>query len=108
MLAKTPIGTRFYRWVAAQPPEREYQPALSTDCACGCFMQDEFGISREDAARSFSNYFHEMGYGEPIYSHTDPSLVDFWREFNGIAVVGESTYGALRQRLEARMPEVVA
>ena len=113
MLAKTPIGNRFYNWVNAQAPERRYAWHDNCNCACGRFLIEEMGMEREDVQRAQRHNSFPMMTEHKV----DLDAVEVWRLFNGVAYIaygggseGERiwTFGALAQRLRETRPECVS
>lgn len=103
MLAKTPIDQRFYNWVARQDPNARYDWFACVDCACGLFLQEELGSSKEEVREEC----RALAFGE----NPDPTHAKVWMKFNSIAGEGGAathTFGELRKRLAKQMPECVA
>jgi len=98
MLAKTPIQTLFYDYVAGRDPNDRYEWASFQRCACAQFLREE-NIELDGKL-----YQVVWGIGQGM-----PSLTDFSGaaagSLNAIAY-GDGTpddwnFGALRRRLEA-------
>ena len=110
MLAKTPIKQRFYNWVCAQPPEQTYNYQSCRDCACALFLIQELHKNPLSVvvSRQFPNY-HVLQNELP---ENDATIREVWEMFDDIARGNEDhvewTFGKLRQRIEAQMPECVA
>jgi len=106
MLARTPIGNRFYNWVAEQDPEGKYNWSDNGNCACGRFMQDELGLSQEEARCSYHATMFPILHDRSV----SPDAETVWREFNTIAQGADYqdwTFGKLRERIAERKPECV-
>lgn len=108
MLARTPLGNRFYNFINTQDPERRYQWSDNCRCACSHFLQEELGLSQNEA----SDAFHAAMF--PIFSDRQGSAEakETWLMFNDLAQDAASgkydwTYGGLARRVAAAYPEFV-
>ena len=104
MLAKTPISQQFYNWVSMQDPNETYDYSSCVECACGRFAREALGIKA-------GTHEFTMIWVQQFYTHgplTD-SLNTIARGAMKTQLCSELwTYGQLRERLEAQLPECVA
>jgi hypothetical protein len=107
MLATTPLGQRFYNWVASQPPDQPYDWQNSAECACARFLVEELACNPLMIALGRRPSIRWNGPGKD----SSLDIRQVWDRFDMIAG-GEChedwTYGKLRERIAAQMPECVA
>jgi hypothetical protein len=98
MLARTPIQTLFYRYVAARDPSDHYLWTSWPHCACGQFVREE-NIDTNDR-----EMYHAI-WGRYPDDEVTPCTEWHPASLNAIARGDGSalgwTFGALRVRLEA-------
>lgn len=111
MLAKTPIKQRFYNWVAAQPPDKQYNYQSCSECGCGQFLINEMKFSRMAVVMK-RQFTLDTTWLYPQTSEDNQVIAEVWETFDNIARGNDDhtawTFGKLAQRIREQMPECVA
>lgn len=115
MLAKTPVGNRFYNWVNSQDSNRRYEWHNNCGCACGRFLIEEMGLDRDEVQNALAAVTFPS-----MRTSRNADAVEVWSKFNQLAkgscgtdwFNGYSkatwTFGKLAERIREKMPECVA
>lgn len=97
MLARTPIGTRFYNYVSGQNPNDWYHWPNMATCACGKFIMDE-KIELND--QEFEAVWgRERSAPMTRLGDLNPSSLNVIAYGHGFR--DDWTFGKLRERLDA-------
>jgi hypothetical protein len=98
MLARTPIVTLFFRFVASREPMESYNWSSFAHCACGQFVREEGIDTRDrDVYRAIWGRYED----DPLTPLGAPHAASLNAIAYGDGGPHSWTFGALRQRLDA-------
>lgn len=108
MLAKTPIGNRFYQWVNSKHPRHRYLWTDNCDCACGRYLIEEMGLKSQEVRAALEFIDHPRMTLRP----PNKDAIEVWYLFNWLAYgdgLGDKswTFGKLAKRIAMKYPEFV-